>query len=70
MLMSRVYETRINLYGLFAMLRMYAAVRRKRAPDLRIDAEGLAIFGRLRAAAIAFALSYCEYYVISFTGES
>jgi hypothetical protein len=65
MLMSRVYETRINLYGLFAMLRMYAAVRRKRAPDLRIAAEGLAILRQARFAKTVLALSYCEYCVIS-----
>lgn len=66
MLVSRVYETRINQCGLFAMLRMYAAVRRKRAPDLRIAAEGLAILRQSRFTKVVFTLSSCEYCVIPF----
>jgi hypothetical protein len=59
MLVPRVCETRINLYGPFAMLRMHAAVRRKRAPDLRIAAERPAILRQARFAKTAFVLSYC-----------
>ena len=59
MLVPHVYKTRINLYGLFAMLRMHAAVRRKRAPDLRIAADRPAIRRQARFANLVLTLSYC-----------
>ena len=66
---SRVYETRIDLCGLFAMLRMHAAVRRMGAPDLQIVAAGPANPRLARLSILVFILSHCKYCVIQLAGE-